>query len=164
MNRFVAGVAVTAVVLGGAWLYVAHFGGKSGGGPSNGIVGTNQRQEWTVLVLMFENGVCKMGQKQPDSLHTSAGRVVHWVIEGNCPGHTISIERSFKYNGQSIDILEPGQLSAPASAGGPPITATLKQSVDRGDYKYTILIDGQAAQYASLADDGDMYVCPVWPC
>jgi len=135
------------------------------------------KKEWIVLPIgVNADGVCALQEKQPGDLRTEAKSQVVWIVVGSCPlkdgkPQTIEIKRAFLKNGQGQgydpfnDTGSKLKEDIPSAEGsGIRLKGKLKDAVEKGRYKYTILINGQDAQWRSRADDGDFYLCPVWPC
>ena len=135
------------------------------------------KKEWIVLPIgVNAEGVCALQEREPGELRTEAKSQVVWIVVGSCPlkdgnPQTIEIKRTFVKHGQSKGyepFVEAGSKlkdDIPTVEGaGIRLRGRLKDVVEKGGYKYTILINGQDAQWRSRADDGAFYLCPVWPC
>lgn len=128
----------------------------------------------TVLIQIRTgaNGTCVLEQKTPQEVRTDAGSLVRWLFVGACKdGPSIAIRKTVMKDGQEhqlFDLNSPDtklEGTAPATAGPPVIlTARVIKDLEKGHYKYQVLINGQPAEYNSPADEGDFFACPVWPC
>ena len=128
----------------------------------------------TVLILLRTDasGACVLQQKTPQEIRTDAGSLVRWMFVGACQGSPkIGIRPTVMKDGRPhelFDLSSPEtklEDTAPATPG-PPVTlsAKMKQNLEKGHYKYQVLINGQPAEYNSPADEGDFFACPFWPC
>ena len=130
------------------------------------------KKEWIVLAVHTDStGACRLVEKTPGEIRTQSGSNTFWIIAGTCSGtHTIAIDRQFKKGGQTYDLFENTGTTLdgtiPSSVTGPSVIlrGKLKNNLEKGRYTYTIKIDGQPAEFNSRADDGEYYLCPVWPC
>jgi hypothetical protein len=151
------------------------------------------KQETVAIELRWdaEARTCKLVRRTPSEFRTDAGAVVTWVFFGTCPETTIAIRRQLTREGESFDLFDPdaegrsleGRMPAvaqatvvqprapgvtpapsPGTASALILRARISGSVQKGRYKYQILIDGNPATFNQLADDGDFFVCPRWPC
>jgi hypothetical protein len=121
------------------------------------------------IVLRDDNGTCKVAQRRPQDIYVGNREAVAWVVLGSCrTAPQVEIDRRFKSGGQTEDIFTPGSRLETVGEQGRTIIGTLKDGVASGTkgrkFEYTILINGQPAEYASRADDGILVACPVWPC
>ena len=103
-------------------------------------------------------GSCVLKEQTPPEIRTESRATVTWKIEGECPDHSIGIER------QSIgEVFQDGRLEAPARANQM-LIAILKDRLEKKTHHYRVLIDNQPAQFASPANTGTLRACPDWPC
>ena len=139
------------------------------------------KKEWVVLAVGVNNaGKCALREKQTSDIRTEAKSEVNWIVVGYCPAvddkpQTISIDRKFMKHGGTLEF-DPFKnegsvlsISIPTSQEGPwgRLIGRIKDTVsenEKGRYKYKIRINESVAEWRSPADDGDFYLCPVWPC
>jgi hypothetical protein len=162
----------TAVV---AIAVLAVFGGGSSCRPKV-KVSSLDKKEFVILPVGMQGGVCSLLQKQPGDLRTEGDSHVTWVVVGSCDAKggnpiTIEIKRKLVKNGGEYDAFVDGGTKLSGSiptSDGPAVYLRGKlkprANIEKGRYKYTVLIDGAEAQFQSRADDGDFFLCPVWPC
>ena len=160
---------------------VALLGLNSGCGGKRLDVNDLDKKEWVVLVVAVNNaGKCALKEKQTSEIRTEAKSQVNWIVVGFCPAdsegkpQTISIDRKFVKQGGSteFDPFKDGSVlnvPVPTTSEGPwsRLIGRVKDTItenEKGRYKYKIRINGDVAEWRSAADDGDFYVCPVWPC
>jgi hypothetical protein len=139
------------------------------------------RKEWVVLSVVVHDGKCSLRERHTSEIRTEGNSQVNWIVVGNCPAvngkpQTITIDRKFRKNKKSEEFdpfkTEGSMLSVaiPTEAGQSVILKGMTLDRDqitknrKGHYKYTILINGEIAQWRSPADEGDFFLCPVWPC
>ena len=130
------------------------------------------RQEVVVLHVKLVSGKCLLFDRTPQEIRTQLGAPITWLIAGQCgDSDTIGIDPMFRLQGHpNARIVGPSDLnsSVPARAGNQ-LTATVLQQLpagtpDKGAYQFRVKINGKDAEYNSLADEGDFYLCPSWPC
>ena len=135
------------------------------------------KKEWVVLAVGVNNaGKCALKEKQTSEIRTEAKSQVNWIVVGYCPAvegkpQTIEIDRKFKKNGQEYDPFKDTsalKIDIPTTDGQfGRMRGDVKDSVSadqKGRYKYKIRINQEVAEWRSPADDGDFFLCPVWPC
>ena len=151
-----------------------------GGGSSCGHkvkVSSLDKKEFVILPVGMQGGVCSLLQKQPGDLRTEGDSHVTWIVVGSCElnkdgkPHSIEIKRQLVAGGQSYDAFVDSGTKLKddiPTSDGPSVSLRgklkAKENIKKGHYKYTVLIDGTEAQWQSRANDGDFYLCPVWPC
>jgi len=147
-------------------------------GPKKLNVGQLDKKEWVVLAVGVNNaGKCALREKQVSEIRTEAKSQVNWIVVGHCPAvegkqQTIAIDPKFKKGSEEYDPFksEGSVLSAPIPTEPNQFVhlkgLTLDQIPEnrKGLYKYKIRINDAVAEWKSFADDGDFFLCPVWPC
>lgn len=122
------------------------------------------KNEYAVIAVQDKNNQCKVKEKRPQDIYTEQGSSVTWIIIGSCSGSpAIEIDRAFLDGSATIDLFTPGDLRT-TTQNGNTIVGHLKPVLNKGNYEYTILINGKPAEYESPADRGNFGVCPTWPC
>lgn len=131
------------------------------------------KKEWIVIPVWTDpvTRTCRVQEKTPSEIRTEFKSNVFWIIAGTCEGaHTIAIGRSFEQGNKTYDLFEDagthleGNISSAESGPSLILKGKLKDRLQKGLYKYRILIDGKPAEFRSAADEGDFFLCPVWPC
>ena len=161
----------TAIV---AIAVLAVFGGGSTCRPKINVKNLDKK-EFVILPVGMQGNTCSLLQQRPGDLRTEGNGHVTWVVVGSCnkEGKPVSIEIKpmlMKVGGGSFEPFVAGASKLmdviPTSDGSVSLRGKLKpkENIQKGHYKYTVLIDGVQAQFASPAEDGDFYLCPVWPC
>jgi hypothetical protein len=161
MQRIIAAAAVAFVLAGLTACAKYNFGSL---GP----------QENVVLLLRMDTATntCKLQERTPPELRASSGRTVRWMFIGSCGANTtIGISQQLTRDGRGFDAFDithqDTRLSekAPADPSTPLVlSARLRDGLEKGHYRYTVLINGMPAEYNSRADDGSFFICPRWPC
>ena len=117
------------------------------------------------------------------SFGTDAQSEVSWIVVGYCPpkngvaqrigidpGSFTKTNTTTKFNpfDMNTSVLE---VDVPVSPYGPwsRIIGKLRPVSEipdtvKGHYKYKIKINKADAEHRSPADEGDFFLCPVWPC
>ena len=161
----------TAVV---AIAVLAVFGGGSSCRPKVKVANLDKK-EFVIVPVGMQGGSCVLLQKQPGDLRTEGDSHVTWVVVGSCEknGKPVSIEikRMLVKNNQDYDAFVDNGTKLTdfiPTSDGPAVylrgKLKPKANIQKGRYKYTVMIDGAEAQFQSRADDGDFFLCPVWPC
>jgi len=141
------------------------------------------KKEWAVLVVEMHNGKCKLKEKQTTPFRTQAGGEVSWVVVGYCPAQNgvaqrIGIDKASFTKNNTTTKFDPFDANAsvlevdvPTSPFGPwsRLVGKIKPESEipaavKGHYKYKIKINKADAEHRSPADDGDFFLCPIWPC
>jgi cysteine synthase len=127
------------------------------------------KSEWLIIPIWFDksDNTCKLRERTPGEVRTEGDARVTWTIAGDCPGgHTVGISRRLKRGGRDHDLFAGSAPIEANAVDGARMEATLNEPklIERGLYKYQVLIDGRPAQYNSLADEGNFFACPDWPC
>jgi hypothetical protein len=126
-----------------------------------------------VRIVQDAQGNCKLADRTPSEIRTDSddrngpGKIT-WEIEGTCTNSTIAIAPEFTRKGRAYKIVAGLTPKGVAASDGEKITATvipnLPEDQKKGHYAFTILINGKEAEYASPADRGSFFLCPIWPC
>lgn len=153
-----AGVSAVSLVIGAALavfvLYTFRAGPKK----------DHSKNEYAVIAVQDKNGQCMVKERRPQDIYTEQESSVTWIVVGSCSGApAIEIDRAFLDGSATIDLFTPGDLRTTAQNANT-IVGHLKSNLKKGNYEYTILINGKPAEYASPADRGRFGVCPSWPC
>ncbi len=164
-------VAVTGILVGSLATWAAiHFGSP---GPPTGEPPKKpqHKNEYSLIVLKDVNGTCMVKEKRPQTIFTESSSTVTWIVVGSCAnGATVSIDHQFTVAGSSDtkDVFVADANLSTTAQDGNKISGVLKSNLTPDGrkvlYYYTILINGQPAEYQSRADQGDFMACPAWPC
>lgn len=142
------------------------------------------KKEWVVLAVEMHNGKCKLAEKNPGDIRTDGKdgqSFVNWIVVGHCPAvdgkpQRIAIDsNSFEMDGNKFNPFQADgtvlEVDIPTSVAGPwsLLTGHVKHQNEipadkKGRYKYKVKINNSDAEWRSPADDGDFFLCPVWPC
>lgn len=133
---------------------------------------TLAKQETVLIQLRTDGGVCKLEQKTPPDIRTESKSLVKWIFIGSCQGGpSVGIRRAVMKEGKGYELFDLNdpetklEEAVPEQTGPPVIlTARLKGDIEKGHYKYQVLINGQPAEFNSPADEGSLFACPDWPC
>jgi hypothetical protein len=125
-------------------------------------------QETVIIPLRYDEATrkCKLEQRMPPEIRTRPGRLVTWVVVGGiCEGHKIAITPEATAAGENA-FEGPTELSGtiPGKDAVLRLTARVRGTVLKRVFRYRLLIDAEPAEYNPPAEQGLLFVCPVWPC
>jgi hypothetical protein len=135
------------------------------------------------VVLAVEPGGTqgiRLVEETPSTIRARGGKQVKWLVDVDDTdgrSHTLAIGK-FEENGEARsqdDIFEAGTrlyetIAADSKGKILKIKGKLNSRLNTHRFTYKVLIDGKEAEVETLgkaranADDGEFYVCPVWPC
>jgi hypothetical protein len=140
-------------------------------GPKDAPLG--KQESVFIEIVQDAQGNCKLAHKTPAEIRTDAdgphgpGKLT-WQIKGTCVNSTVAITPEFRKDGRNHKIVTGLTSKGVPATDGEEITATVipvrPPDLRKGRYRFTILINGKPAEYASPADDGSFFFCPIWPC
>lgn len=136
-------------------------------------LGHAPKQEWIAIAIGMRDNMCKVVEQKPAEIRTEAGSQVHWIVTGGCTGPTSVAIKGFKKGGNAVQTGEIFDVNGssledklPSSADDAMVRlhGKVKTGLQKAHYTYQVWLNGTPAEFKSPADDGDMYLCPIWPC
>ena len=174
---------IVGVIIGGLAILAWRLRGKHGGMKHLTDPELKKKKKERIVLGVERGGThgIRLVEEAPSTIRARRGKQIQWLIDVDSvdsSSHTLSIGK-FKENDDPREqdaIFERGEelfkTITPDSAGKIlKIKGKLNSRLTEHLFTYRVLIDGEEAEVESLdktgralADDGAMYVCPVWPC